>query len=345
MDLIKYLKTVDKPIFLYGMGNGADRIFERLDKEKIAVSGVFVSDEFVRDKEFHGHKLCSYSDAKKQYPNMIVLVAFGTCIEEVLDNIKKISCEQELYAPFIPVIGSGDFTDEYYCNHYDDFNFVRQRLADNRSKEVFENIIKYRVSGNTDFLFNSFDSVDNIYSLLNMKKDAVYVDLGAYKGETAAEYIEKVGGYSHIYAVEPDIKNFKKLERNSRHLNNISLYNTAVSFQNQKLHFAMNGGRNSAINPDNDKSVEIQAMSVDEILSGKKADLIKYDVEGAELDAIKGTEETIRNFKPKLAISCYHRIADLFEIPKAVLSIRSDYKLYIRHLSYIPDWDTLYYFL
>ena len=69
-ELWKYLQTAKKPIVLYGMGNGADKIINVLDFYGIPVSGVFASDGFVREKYFHSHKIMSYSALKEKYRDM-----------------------------------------------------------------------------------------------------------------------------------------------------------------------------------------------------------------------------------------------------------------------------------
>ena len=103
-DLWNYLKTVSKPIFLYGTGNGADKILDELIRLNISVSGVFASDGFVRSRTFRGFPVQSYSAVKQQFGDIIVLVAFGSYLTDVIDNIKRIASENELYAPDVPVI-------------------------------------------------------------------------------------------------------------------------------------------------------------------------------------------------------------------------------------------------
>ena len=63
------------------------------------------------------------------------------------------------------------------------------------------------------------------------------------------------------------------------------------------------------------------------------------DLEGAEAEAIRGAEHTIRTFRPRMLISAYHRREDLFAIPRKILSIRPDYSLYLRKAPCIPGWD------
>ena len=112
-----YLKGQNRPIVIYGMGNGADKIIDTLTGFGVSVSGVFASDDFVRGQSFRGFKVEKYSDLKQRFPNMIVLVSFGTFRDEVLENIKKIAKETEVLAPDVPVYGDGLFTLDYVKEH------------------------------------------------------------------------------------------------------------------------------------------------------------------------------------------------------------------------------------
>ena len=69
------------------------------------------------------------------------------------------------------------------------------------------------------------------------------------------------------------------------------------------------------------------------------ADYIKYDVEGAERNALLGSRETIKNSAPDLLVSVYHRNEDLFDLPLLVQELNSGYKLYLRKFKYVPAWD------
>ena len=76
--------------------------------------------------------------------------------------------------------------------------------------------------------------------------------------------------------------------------------------------------------------IQIEVDTIDNILNGQEATYIKMDVEGAELLSLMGAEETIRKYKPKLAICVYHRFDDLLTIPKYIKSLSSEYKFYLR---------------
>lgn len=339
MDLWTRLKYADKPIVLYGMGDGGDKIVKALEGYGISPSGVFASDGFVKKKLFHGMPLMTYAEAKEAFGDMIVLVAFGTGIKEVLDNIKRISKEQELYVPDVPVTGDTLFNSEFARDNAEKLHFVYDRLATKRDRFVFESLVRYKLSGRAEYLYRCDDPKSYAYSLLDLSNDEVYVDCGAFTGDTVAEFAEETNGYSDIYAIEPDARTFRKLCANTDGMNNIHLINAAVADKNGFTSFSAIGSRGSK---QTDKGMEIPTVSIDGVLGGKNASFIKMDVEGMEALAINGAVETIKAYRPKMYLSCYHRSEDLFDIPLRVLDIRNDYKLHIVHHPCLPAWDTAF---
>ena len=342
MDLWEYLKNAEKPIVLYGMGNGADKIINVLEKKGIPFNGIFASDGFVKPKVFHGFPIESYSALKERFGEMIVLLCFGTHLPEVMENIKKIASEQELYAPDVPVVGEGLFDSELCLHKKAELEQTYSLLADDKSKQTFENVIKYRLSGDISYLFDCEADVDEPYnSFLKLESGESFLDLGAYNGDTAIEFSKKCPDYSKIIAVEPDFKTFKKLENNTSELKNIVCKNLCVSDFSGKGRFLMKGGRNSVVG----EGIETDFSTVDDLVGDQKITFVKMDVEGEELKAVKGAKNTILKYKPKMLISAYHRTEDFWELPRAVLETQPDYKVYMRHFPSLPAWDTVFYFL
>lgn len=342
IDLWEYLKTADKPIVLYGMGNGADKIISVLESYGIKYSGVFATDGFVRDKYFHGMKLTSYGKLKEKYGNMIVLVSFGSARPEVIENIKRIAAEQELYAPDVPVYGGGLFTKEYAKNHRAELEYVYSRLADEKSRETFKNVIEYKITGKPEYLFACETDTDEPYeSFLRLSDNERFFDLGAYNGDTVSDFVGRTGSYGSITAVEPDPKNFKKLTRFAEELQDMRLINSCISDKSGEKSFSVHGGRNSTAGI----GELIRSVTVDALSKPTPPTYIKMDIEGSEREAIKGAENTIKVYKPKMLISCYHRTEDLFKLPIEVDKIRNDYKLYLRHFPSVPAWEMNYYFI
>lgn len=379
-DLWLHLKQTDKPIALYGMGNGADKVLDRLEQLGIEAKGVFASDGFVRKKKlFRGFEVKTYGELKEQFPEMIVLVCFGTSLPDVLERIKFIAAEQELYVPDVAVIGGGIFDLEYATAHREELEEVYARLADEKSKQVFENLVKYKITGKPAYLFECETSPDEAYkNVLKLGGNEVYADLGAYNGDTVAEFLRHVNSYERIYAVEPDRKSFAKLKANTAGLQNVFCINKGISDAPARLEFAMRAGRNSALSEKTDakkasshlnanpqalslsfgngsgngaqaergtKTVITEFDSLDGILCGNRVSFINFDVEGQEERALDGARKSIVAHKPKMLVSCYHRFDDLITLPDKVFSIRGDYSLFIRHYPYLPAWDTAYYFV
>ena len=338
-----YLKNTTKPIVLYGMGNGADRVLDELAARGIEAAGVFASDEFVRGHSFRGFPVTTYAAAKERFGEMIVLVCFGSSLPDVMERIRRIAAEQELYMPDLPVCGGELFDEAMYSAHLEELCKIRSLLSDEQSVRVFDNIIQYRLSGKIHYLSQCETTPDEAYeNILKLSDNETYLDLGAYNGDTVAEFLAHVSDYEQIIALEPDPKNYKKLIKNTENLSRIRCINAGVYRERCELTFAANAGRNSTVSS---KGRITPMESVDSLLDGAPVSYIKMDVEGQEQNAILGAAETIRKYKPKMLISCYHRSEDLFLLPREVLKLRSDYRIYLRHYPYFPAWDTAYYFV
>ena len=342
MELWERLKDAKKPIVLYGMGNGADRILDFLNNMGIAVDGIFASDGFVRHQKFRGFTVQSYAELKGQFDEMIVLLAFGTQRPEVLENIKRISMEQELYVPDVPVVGDTFFTKSFLQQHRNELEAVYSMLSDDRSKEVFEKIVLGKLTGDPCYLWAAEDDEEQSDRVLTFSDDEVFLDLGAYTGDTALKFIRQHPRYERIIAVEPDIKNFKKCKENLKIYKNVEVVNACIDEHCGERFFLMDGGRKSVALDQG--GLAVPSINVDTLLNGNRVSYIKMDVEGMEKAALIGAQKTIAEFRPKMLISAYHRSEDLFELPLLVKKFAGEFKLHLRHLSYLPAWDTNFYF-
>lgn len=152
------LAKSDKPAVIYGMGNGAEKIIEALGEYGVGVSDIFASDDFVRGHSFKGFRAKKYSEICEKYDDFNVILAFATHLEDVLEKIHSISLEHSVYAPEVPVAGTGLFTLEYIRENEEKFDYVYSRLADDESRRVYLDILNFKVSGKTEYLTRSFCS-------------------------------------------------------------------------------------------------------------------------------------------------------------------------------------------
>ena len=345
-DLWSYLASSKKTIVMYGMGNGADKILAVCDKYGIEVSDFFASDGFVRGHSFHGKVVLSYSAMKEKYgaDNVIVLLSFGSCLPAVLELFKKVSEECETYAPDVPVCGTELFTLEFFEQHKEDIKRAYDLLADDTSRSIYVNVINYKLSGKMSYLFDAETQKSETYSLLSAHRFRSCADLGAYNGDTLREILSVCPNIEKIFALEPDRRNFRKLAEYCESFDGkteLIPINAAAWNEDTTLIFGNEGNRNSGIFAPvkTAKAVEISARSLDSVVGDCRVDYIKYDVEGAEREAIEGSAKTILAHHPALLVSAYHKSEDIFALPLQINCLSPDYKLYYRRYPYIPAWD------
>lgn len=336
-----FLSTSKLPIVVYGMGDGAEKIINILKEYSTEVDDIFASDEFVRGHTFLGKKVMKYSEVCDKYKDFTVVMAFAIHDQPMLNRIKEINQSHAVVAPDVPVAGNGLFTREFVKANEKKFDIVYNNLADDRSKEVFLNIINFKISGKVDYLYRSTDDKESVYKhILRLNHYENIVDLGAYDGDTIKEFLSFTeGNYNNIVAVEADEKNFKKMLKNTAELDNIECHNLAVWSHEATLKFCKKAGRNSKLG---NIGIEIQGNSVDNIIKSPVS-LIKMDIEGSELQALSGAENTIKKYFPNLYVCAYHRNEDMFAIPLKIWEMDKDYKIYFRHSPYIPAWESNFY--
>ena len=332
-----------KPIAVYGMGNGADKLFSRLEKYGVSVSAVFASDGFVRGHSFRGYEVKTLAAVKEELGDVLILLSFATSRSEVLDLIRKVDSENDMLVPDMPVAGEEYFDKEFYNAHYSEIIAAYESLADEDSRNCFAAVINYKLFGRAEYLFGCFSDTDSIYALL---PDTVknYVDAGAYNGDTVRELIRYKGLPDRIYAFEPDSRNFRKLSayKESEGLDCLSVFNAAVWSEDADGVFVGSGNRNSSVNSTSsykNRQESIALMKIDTAVADSPVEYIKYDVEGAELEALIGTARVIERNKPALLVSAYHRSEDVFKLVGYLKEKYPDYSLYMRRTLCLPAWE------
>lgn len=330
------------PVVLYGTGNGADKILDELTKRGVSVSGVFASDGFVRERTFRGMKVLSYSECKARFPGMCVLMCFGSSRPEVMENVRRIMGECEFLVPDVPVYGEELFDAAFYAAHEAELQSVRERLADEASVKTFDDVIRFKLTGEPRYLFDCETAEEEVDRLIRLPVGAVIADFGAYNGDTVKKYASLYPSYGEIVAVEPDKRNFRKLCENTAGMRDIVPVNALLSDGVTETHIDGRKGRGTHEAEDGTK---ISSVSVDSLFAERGVGFMKFDVEGNELAALRGSVRTIKKHRPAMLVSCYHRSGDLFTLPLEILSIRDDYQVYLRKLPGLPAWDCQYYFV
>ena len=352
-DLWERLQSERRPIVLYGMGNGADKILDVCAEKKIPVVGVFASDGFVRGQSFRGMPVRRWDEIKATYgaENVVVLMAFASSRPEVLENAARIADEATLLAPDVPVFGEGLFDRAFAAAHRAELEATRELLGDEESRRIFDLVLRYKLSGEVRFLFEAVSDPREIAAnILRPDRIRVAADLGAYTGDTVRKLASVAPNLETVYAMEPDPRNFRKLadyaacEVGFR----VVPINAAAWSEETELMFDGTGNRNASALSNRSgvlssrpaRSRVVRALPLDGVIGSERVDFIKYDVEGSEREALLGAREVILRDRPTLLVSVYHRVDDLFALP---LFIRDRFPVYrrffLRRSAGIPAWD------
>ncbi len=338
MDLWQMLSATNRPILLYGMGNGADKIISVLSARNIEVTDFFASDGFVRGQVFHGKTVLSATEALLRYPDAIILLAFGSARPEVLEAIEHIRKTHTLLVPDVPVFGDNLFNEAFYTENIAHFRAARALLEDERSRRLFDDIVAFKLSGDPDHLWDTQPFDITAKECLHPAHYRHCLDLGAYVGDTAAWMLDSFPNLEAVSAWEPDPKTFVKLCRFAEDKPKVHALHMASLEYTGTVEFAVSGNRNAGIDAPG-KITPVPCGAVDDILKDAPCDFIKMDVEGAERRTLAGCTQTIRHKRPDLLISLYHRSEDLFDLPLYLHSICPDYRFYLRRDKGLPAWD------
>lgn len=173
------------------------------------------------------------------------------------------------------------------------------------------------------------------------KKDFV-IDAGGCYGDTAICFANEVGSDGKVFSFEfvpTNLKIFhKNLELNPDLKNRIEIVENPLWNESGKMMHYIDRGPSSEVSfEDNGNSDgKVKTISIDDFVRQKnikKIDFIKMDIEGTELEALKGAIKTIKKFKPKMAICIYHRLDDFLTIPRFINELDLGYKFYLKHSS------------
>ena len=216
-------------------------------------------------------------------------------------------------------------------------------LADEESRETYMQTIQFRISKKRKDLPRRYpEEMQYFDKVIRLHSHEVFVDCGAYTGDTAERFIKKTHGkYKKIVCFEPDAQNYRVLQQKT--IANLIPIQAGVWSEDTVLHFDSDQATGSKITDSAlQNSVEVAVKSIDNTEACADATFIKMDIEGAELPALRGAEKTILRNHPKLAICIYHSNEDMLRIAEYIHSLVPEYKLYVRHYTYEMMETVLY---
>jgi FkbM family methyltransferase len=357
-DAVDYSSIIENvsnnPVIIYGYGTIGQGIAKCLDGLEANIIGVCDNNKIGIMTDYGTikpiHELLQYN------PDSYIIVCSRISFYEIKDDLKqfvavdKIIDGDHLYHNFInyfalledfksnPFYIRKEIYKKLLIDHLGDINNLCSQLADTKSIETVVALFKHIYTGNMDYIDDVYDPVQYFTrDVIEMSDNEVFVDGGAFDGDTINEFIKISGNkFEKIYCFEPIKEQYERLYHNIKIMGEekrIHAFQYGLSDTNDILHFSVNGTASRIIDVDsetNDFATDsINVVALDNVICDKVT-FIKMDIEGAELSALRGAEALIRKYKPKLAICIYHKPEDIVTIPNYIMSLGLDYKYYIR---------------
>ncbi|MBR6223507.1 MAG: FkbM family methyltransferase [Lachnospiraceae bacterium] len=335
-----------KKLWIFGAGNTSVLYYNglmRLEKEGFYIEGYVDNDSTKWGQTFNGKTVVSLDSLENRKNEICILIC---SIQAKVIKALSEQLDQKGYLFYL-------IDDVILKLHFQQVMSVYDSFEDDKSRDLYEDLIYERISG-AGRLFET-DCREQYFALPHFEMNnpnEVFVDCGAYVGDTLERYIfKKEGVFRKIICFEPDPHNYQAMEERIQRLklewglddDKIQIHNEGVSDIARNVaveRYGKNNGLGShvVIGSDNDSG---RVVSLDDAIS-ERYTFLKADIESFEYNMLLGAKKGIQNNKPLLAICIYHNVVDFYEIPKLIKEFDLNYKLSIRQHSPVLSDTVLY---
>ena len=348
-ELLNGIENVEN-VYIYGTGLAAVRGQRALEQLGISIRG-FIDKKADGSGILCGEKILPLSQIDQKSKIFI----YANPEYGIHERLKKEGYENWVYVdPSYSYLYDDTYVERTYKQVISDRNKIEDvysLLSDDKSREIYEAVINQRISHcmsvqrfSTFYDHNQYFGNDIVSSICGC-----YVDCGAYTGDTLKRFLSQIKSCKYSYhAFEADCSNSNQIELYCRenNISNVAVHSLAAWNEDTELYFEQDGiyekfGGTVKSSSGKESSRIVRANSIDNVVC-EKIDMIGMDIEGAEKQAIWGAKSHIENDYPILAISAYHRLQDLWEIPLEILRISADYNFFFRQHRWNID-DTVCY--
>ena len=360
-----------KTIILFGCGDLGRKTLEGLRKVGLTVVCFCDNNYKLWDSEINSIKVLSPEQALENYPDAVVVLTIwsaykGHPIEEIQEQLRRKRNDVKvisfifLYWKYPEV-----FLPYWRCDlphkTIEQAELASKALSlwsDEMSRKEYFGQIYWRITGDSSKFINPVQS-DQYFpeDIFKINENEVFVDVGAFDGDTLKVFLEKSSGdFKHYYAYEPDPFGYKKLKGfiktlPQRVLEKIDVEPIGISSRNEKISVETSGVYYKVLYPEETKLqsrtnesliADVDSKALDEMDFSDTPTFVKMDVEGFEPDVIDGMKKLIEKHFPILAISVYHTFDHIWKLPLAVKALSDNYKFYLRPHFY-AGWELICY--
>lgn len=359
---IRLLQMMDD-LYLFGNSVYAENVYKRLNGWNVDIQGVIVSNKYYREGiSFHGLEVLAFGELKEQKINLIAgynimkheelndILLTSENVNEIyyLDGMEAFMDGMRLRKNIIliddyyKILLARELDYSYFQEHYNEFVRTYDWLADEKSRKTMECYLSghIEVKGWPMLPVWKENDVEKQYfpdDIVRLTQHEVFVDCGAFTGDTLEIFCRRVDTFRKYYALEPDSMRFEELKSTiQRNCDKGDIVHLPIGVSDKKgrVDFSRSSAGCGQIRYDNaavDDYESIELNKLDNLIDkDEKVTFIKMDIEGEELSALRGAENIIRRDKPCLAICVYHKREDLITIPQYIKGLVPEYQIFLR---------------
>ncbi len=305
--------------------------------KNVAVDGFI--DDYTKEKDFLGLPVCTLEAVPKDARIVSAVVqAYPIAVYKKLKAGNYSFCDyfafKEISKLPLQEIPYWIGAKKHFEENKKDYAALYDALVDDVSKDIFNRVINFRLNYDLSQMNSFVANLKGMYFedfLKIPKNNAVFFDVGSFDGYNSQHFSQLYPEMARAVLFEPLPAQEVFLKEKYIHDPRFIIFALALSDKDGFSKFSID---NTSSHLTNDGAgIDIKTIRLDDFCERYKfkPDLIKMDIEGAEIKALSGALDTIKNCKPNLAISVYHHPAHIIEVYKLILSACPGYKFYLRH--------------
>ena len=348
---MKYRSIEDLLLFekfiLFGAGPSSDIVYDFLRSVNKKVIYYSDNNDQLIGNSKNGTEIIHPDYVKKNIDKKTAVIISSSYQKEVANQLlTDLDIDIDIIFPYINSMFSKHFTGKFNANEKKNLDILCELLCDSESIDYMQNLSNFRQTMDPTYLIPN-NRIEGFYKHSEIKTQPssfdILIDVGAYIGDTIEYFVGEYFLNRTIIAIEADSINYYKLKTVSKKISDkahvIALH---IAASDKKGKLSLQRDMENIEDPrafllENSNSFLSETVNCDTLdnitqkYTNGNADYIKIDIEGAEIEAIRGSINTIRRCTPAMAIACYHVKNHLWEIPFLINEISSGQALYMGH--------------
>jgi len=347
---------LELPVVIAGTGGAAWWILEGFTREKIDVKAFIVSNpKYEAEDTCVGLPVWKYDTWErlplKQTEYLVVMGVMNPKVDveamksELVDSGWKTIMDFDEYARLLLAVKSVNICmldPRDFGKRKEEISKLRSQLSDSKRVPTLDGFAHF-IESLDEIEFPEISETPYFpKDIPGWQKELKFIDCGAYDGDTVKQAMDSGYLIKQAFCFEPDPISFRKLTLNLMDLTNIFCLPLGVSDSTAIMSFSSQQSTGSRLLDQGDSW--IQCVAIDDFIAGSDTNLIKMDIEGGELSALKGATKLLKRYRPNLAISVYHKTNDIWQIPSLIIETLGSCQLYLRRHSRAIADTVLYVF-